>query len=77
MGHTSYKDKWAVCPYYRTQGRLFIRCEGVGGSDWTTLSFRTAEALGKYTMRYCNSIRGCKDCIISWCQDEDKEERPE
>lgn len=73
MGNTSYKDKWAVCPYYKTQGRLFIRCQGIGGSDCVTLYFKTAEGQGKHTMRYCNSIKGCENCIIYWCQGEDKE----
>lgn len=67
MSH--WESEYAVCPYYHRHDNnkddtYQISCEGVDGAASLVAKFPTTKARSKYADEYCNSLKGCKDCVI-------------
>ena len=61
---TSFESKYPVCPYYHRHDDNRIRCEGVSRNTTICLVFEDAKEQKAYGIMYCNSIEGCKKCMI-------------
>lgn len=61
---SQYVSKYAVCPYYHRHDNNRICCEGTNSKNTINLVFEDQSKLKKYTINFCNSIDGCKRCII-------------
>ena len=65
---SSYESPNAVCPYYKRHSRSTdnyrVYCEGADGSDTISHNFHDSKARFKFTDKYCNDLKGCKDCVI-------------
>lgn len=72
MAH-DFDDVWAVCPYYKTQKAVEIYCEGIAGARLLKVIFGRKYDKQKYLMRYCNSIRGCRECALYRMREERRE----
>ena len=59
-----YESKYVVCPYYHRHESNRICCEGTGSYNTVNLVFEDAKKLKEYGIEYCNSIKGCKRCMI-------------
>lgn len=66
--YDSYGAAEVACPFY--EGESFeknlalIRCEGMYPGTVSTLSARSHQKLIEHKKRFCNSVKGCKDCPI-------------
>ncbi len=62
--------KYVKCPYYREnlskeQRSLgHLRCEGVSKDNCIHLVFGCKAREREYMENYCNSLSGCKQCLI-------------
>lgn len=61
---SQYISKYAVCPYYHRHEDNRICCEGSVTGSTINLVFENSKKLKKYSIERCNSIEGCKKCII-------------
>ena len=61
---SQYISKYAVCPYYHRHDDNRICCEGTDSKNTINLVFGDAKKLKEYGVRHCNSIEGCKKCLI-------------
>lgn len=61
---SQYVSKYAVCPYYHRHDDNRICCEGTGKGNTINLVFGDVKKLKDYGTAYCNSIEGCKKCLI-------------
>ena len=59
----SYRDAYAMCPYYMGSTTLEIVCSGVDGSVTDVLRFKRGEDTDSFRARYCDSIKGCQQCL--------------
>ena len=59
----SYRDAYAMCPYYLGATSLEIVCSGVDGSVTDVLRFKRREDTDAFRARYCDSIKGCEQCL--------------
>ena len=55
----SYSHKYWSCPYYSSDERLCLRCEG------GRVRFETHEELADYADSYCADPRGWKECSLA------------
>lgn len=54
-------DDYAVCPYYKSDERQLIYCEGVENGTAIHLAFSTLPDLREYKRKYCRSCwRKCR-----------------
>lgn len=59
------KGKYIICPFFRSQGKLVIKCEGVSDAKTTTLRFETSLEKTVYRRTHCESFdyeRTCEIC---------------
>lgn len=61
---SQYVSKYAVCPFYHRHDDNRICCEGTGSSNTINLVFGGKETLKAYTIKFCNSIEGCENCLL-------------
>lgn len=61
---SQYVSKYAVCPYYHRHDDNRICCEGTNSKNTINLVFEDRNKQKEYGIRFCNSIEGCKRCII-------------
>lgn len=65
-----YDDANVKCPYFISnysedqRAKLQIRCEGVSDGNCISLTFRNSSAIQAYKELNCNSLHGCKRCLI-------------
>lgn len=67
MSH--WESEYVTCPYYHrhenTKDDVFqISCEGVDNAASLVIKFSTANGRAKYADEYCNSLKGCKQCVM-------------
>lgn len=56
--------KYVKCPYYKKHDIIRIVCEGVQLGNTIHLVFDTQDERRNYMKESCNSILGCRDCLI-------------
>lgn len=65
---SEYISKYAVCPYYhrhdREQDSHKICCEGTDQHNTINLVYCDSKKLKEYEKTHCNSIEGCRKCLI-------------
>ena len=61
---SQYVSKYAVCPYYHRHDDNRICCEGTDSKNTINLVFGDKYKLKEYNIKYCNSISGCKNCLL-------------
>lgn len=61
---SQYESKYAVCPYYHRHDDNRICCEGTDSKNTINLVFGDSKKLKDYGITHCNSIEGCKKCLI-------------
>ena len=59
-----YVSKYVVCPYYHKHDGLRIFCEGTNSKNSINVVFGDMKEQKRFGIRFCNSIEGCKQCII-------------
>lgn len=59
-----YVSKYVVCPYYRQHADNRIYCEGTDSKNIINIVFGEKNEQKKYENTYCNSIQGCRKCVI-------------
>ena len=60
-----YIDQNAVCPFYRREESSEIRkihCDGFDDVTAIAVWFKTKVAKRMHKRRFCQSVRGCRDC---------------
>ena len=71
---TPYAAKFVKCPFYHNLDANRIVCEGICKGNTINLVFELPEEKKKYMDEYCNSILGCRDCLIHITLDQKYEE---
>lgn len=61
---SEYVSKYAVCPYYHRHDDNRICCEGTDSQNTINVVFGDSKRLKAYESKNCNSIEGCRKCII-------------
>ena len=61
---SNYESKYVVCPYYHRHEANRICCEGTGSYNTVNLVFEDTKKLKEYGITFCNSIEGCRSCLI-------------
>lgn len=61
---SNFSDKYIACPFFFKQEARKIYCEGFSRGNRIHLSFETHDLMRVHQIRYCESIKGCKDCPI-------------
>ena len=64
MKTNQHISKYAVCPYYHKQDDHRIYCEGTDPKNTISIVFGEKYEQKKYENTYCNSIQGCRKCMI-------------
>ena len=64
MNSSQYISKYVVCPFYHKHDGNRIYCEGTNSQNTINVVFGDIKEQKKYENTYCNSIQGCKECII-------------
>ena len=64
MAANDYRDVAVVCPFYRAQRDLTIRCEGVTVRGSITVGFKAKRDKECWMKTKCSSLHGCKYCPI-------------
>ena len=59
-----YSAKYVVCPYYRRLNGNRICCEGTDKTNTINVVFEDEKLLKEYEARYCNDIKGHKQCLV-------------
>ena len=59
-----YESKYAVCPYYHRHDENRVCCEGTSSKNTINVVFGDSKRLKSFCESHCNSIEGCKKCII-------------
>lgn len=57
-------SKYVVCPYYHTEQRCKILCEGVQADAYNHLVFQNDVAKKMYMKKYCRDIENFRNCRI-------------
>ena len=58
------KGRYVICPFFRAQGTLFIKCEGVPGVKTTSLYFETSTEKILYRRSHCESFNYEDNCDV-------------
>lgn len=61
---SQYVSKYAVCPFYHRNDDNRICCEGTDERNTINIVFEGKNQLKEYSVIHCNSIEGCKSCLI-------------
>ena len=59
------KGRYIICPFFKSQGALVIKCEGVEGARTTSLHFETSTEKTLYRRSHCEAFNyedGCDVC---------------
>ena len=64
MDTVRYVSPEAICPFYRSEKGLKIRCEGFCASCLLEVLFKTPADMDSYKRKHCNSFIGCEECPI-------------
>ena len=59
-----YEAKFVKCPFYRNHKSNRIICEGICEGNTINLAFEDDRDRKYYMNIKCNSIDGCRSCII-------------
>ena len=59
-----YVSKEVVCPFYKQEEGLKLRCEGFCNSCSLQISFTRKELLQLHKERHCNSFKGYPKCPL-------------
>nr|WP_296168291.1 hypothetical protein [uncultured Ruminococcus sp.] len=59
---TDWNTVNAKCPFYKTETQKSITCEGLLGNS-IIHNFNLSIVQTEYTDKYCNSVKGCKNCL--------------
>lgn len=57
-------SKNAKCPFYHKHDGGKIKCEGLSDNSTIHLVFETPAERARFMREHCNSIQGCKVCLI-------------
>ena len=60
----NYISKEVVCPFYKQEEALKIKCEGFCKSCSIQTSFTKRELLQMHKETYCNKIKGYQRCPL-------------
>ena len=66
--------KYVKCPYFKKNDAVRIVCEGVCNRSTLHTAFESKELRKEYMGQYCNSIFGCRDCLIHMALNQKYEE---
>ncbi len=66
--------KYVKCPYYRKHDTVRIVCEGIREGNTIHLVYATQDERKQYMKESCNSILGCRDCLVHMMLDQKYEE---
>ena len=58
------KGRYVICPFFRSQGPLVIKCEGVPGVKTTRLNFETSTEKILYRREHCESFNYEDNCDV-------------
>lgn len=61
---SQFVSKYAVCPYYHRHDDNRICCEGTDSHNTINLVYGDVKRLKDYETKYCNSIEGCRRCLL-------------
>lgn len=61
---SEYVSKYAACPYYHRHDDNRICCEGTEPRTTINIVFENSKRQKDYEIKHCNSIEGCKKCIV-------------
>lgn len=61
---SQFISKYAVCPFYHRNDTNRICCEGTDSNNTINLVFVGKTSQKEYAIEHCNSIEGCKRCLI-------------
>lgn len=56
-------DPYVVCPYYRSEERQVIYCEGVEENSSIHMAFSTPQQKKEYLLNYCRKFK--PDCLVA------------
>ncbi|MBE6547949.1 MAG: hypothetical protein E7667_03600 [Ruminococcaceae bacterium] len=59
-----HKGRYIICPFFKSQGSLVIKCEGVLGTKTTALHFDTPTEKTVYRRTHCESFNYEKTCDV-------------
>ena len=63
-----YEDYNVVCPYYHRHEKQTdeyrVSCEGADGATTISHNFPDSKARHKFASQHCNSLDGCKKCVV-------------
>lgn len=56
--------KYVKCPYYKKHDAIRIVCEGLVEGNTIHLVYESQTERKQYMKESCNSILGCRDCLV-------------
>lgn len=56
--------RYVICPFYKSQGQLVIKCEGISKRKLTNICFQTPEERTEYRKAHCESFEYEKNCDV-------------
>lgn len=61
----SYISKFIQCPYYHTDEKQQVICEGIVEKSTIHVSFSDRKVCTQFKVDYCGSVDGWKKCRIA------------
>jgi hypothetical protein len=61
---TPWNARFVKCPFYRFDNENRIVCEGLAEKNTINLVYESQADKKDYMRRRCNSIEGCRFCLI-------------
>lgn len=62
--YDTYNAVKAVCPFYKGEDRLDVRCEGLVPGGTLVNRFRFPRPKDRYMLAHCQNMQGYKTCVI-------------
>lgn len=63
MGEKKEKNYYVMCPFYRKDETVNIRCEGITKESTLVMQFKTKKGREEYQNKYCRTM-GYKTCPL-------------
>ena len=60
----NYTSKEVICPFYKQEDGLKLRCEGFCPSSSLQISFSRRDVMHMHKDRHCNSFSGYPECPL-------------